>query len=93
MAGNTPHGIRKRVDAAGQPRYQVRYLVREPGSTSGWVETSATFATLREAKAFKAERDNEAGLGARRFDPRLGRIPLSRIWDQYSASKRPAAAT
>src|SRR5208283_3183049 len=92
MAGNTPRGIRKRVNAAGQPRYQVRYLVRDPTSASGWVETSATFATLREAKAFKAERDNEAAVGTRRFDPRLGRIPLSRIWDQYSTSKRPAVS-
>jgi integrase len=92
MAGNTPRGIRKRVNGAGQPRYQVRYLVRDPASASGWVETSATFATLREAKAFKAERDNEAAIGARRFDPRLGRIPLSRIWDQFNASKRPAVS-
>jgi hypothetical protein len=69
MAGNTPRGIRKRLNATGAPRYQVRYLVRDPASPSGWIETSATFATLREAKAFKAERDNEAALGARRFDP------------------------
>jgi integrase len=92
MAGNTPRGIRKRVNSAGAPRYQVRYLVRDPTSASGWVETSATFPTLREAKAFKAERDNEAALGARRFDPRLGRIPLSRIWEQYSALKKPAVS-
>lgn len=92
MAGNTPRGIRKRLNSAGAPRYQVRYLVRDPTAASGWVETSATFATLREAKAFKAERDNEAALGARRFDPRLGRIPLSRIWEQYSASKKPAVS-
>jgi integrase len=92
MAGNTPRGIRKRVNSAGAPRYQVRYLVRDPTATSGWVETSATFPTLREAKAFKAERDNEAALGARRFDPRLGRTPLSRVWEQYSASKKPAVS-
>src|SRR5271166_10857 len=92
MAGNTPRGIRKRLNAAGAPRYQVRYLVRDPTSASGWVETSATFATLREAKAFKAERDNEAALGTRRFDPRLGRITLARIWQQYSASKKPAVS-
>jgi integrase len=92
MAGNTPRGIRKRLNAAGVIRYQVRYLVRDPASASGWVETSATFATLREAKAFKAERDNEAALGARRFDPRLGRVPLVRIWEQYSASKKPAVS-
>jgi integrase len=92
MAGNTPRGIRKRVNSAGEPRYQVRYLVRDPASASGWVETSATFPTLREAKAFKAERDNEAALGARRFDPRLGRVPLSRVWDQYSTSKKPAVS-
>jgi integrase len=30
MAGNTPRGIRKRLNAAGAPRYQVRYLVRDP---------------------------------------------------------------
>lgn len=92
MAGNTPRGIRKRLNAAGAARYQVRYLVRDPASASGWAETSATFATLREAKAFKAERDNEAALGARRFDPRLGRVPLVRIWEQYSASKKPAVS-
>jgi hypothetical protein len=88
MAGNTPRGIRKRVNGAGQPRYQAHYLVRDPASASGWIETSAIFPTLREAKAFKAERDNEAALGARRFDPRLGRIPLSRIWDRYSAPRK-----
>jgi integrase len=92
MAGNTPRGIRKRLNAAGATRYQVRYLVRDAASASGWVETSATFATLREAKAFKAERDSEAALGARRFDPRLGRVPLVRIWEQYSASKKPAVS-
>ncbi len=92
MAGNTPRGIRKRLNAVGQPRYQVRYLVRDPDAPSGWVETSATFPTLREAKAFKSERDNEAALGARRFDPRLGRTPLNRIWIQFSNSKKPAVS-
>jgi integrase len=92
MAGNTPRGIRKRLNAAGGPRYQVRYLVRDPQAPSGWVETSATFPTLREAKAFKSERDNEAALGARRFDPRLGRTPLNRIWTQFSDSKKPAVS-
>ncbi|GAB4602010.1 tyrosine-type recombinase/integrase [Mycobacterium avium] len=92
MAGNTPRGIRKRLTAAGEPRYQVRYLIRDPNAPSGWVETSATFSTLREAKAFKSERDNEAALGARRFDPRLGRTPLSRIWKQFADSKKPAVS-
>ncbi|MFV8232584.1 site-specific integrase [Mycolicibacterium peregrinum] len=92
MAGNTPRGIRKRLNAAGEPRYQVRYLIRDPDAASGWVETSATFPTLREAKAFKSERDNEAALGARRFDPRLGRTPLNRIWTQFSGSKKPAVS-
>jgi len=92
MAGNTPRGIRKRLNAAGEPRYQVRYLIRDPDAPSGWVETSATFPTLREAKAFKSERDNEAALGARRFDPRLGRTPLNRIWTQFSDSKKPAVS-
>ena len=92
MAGNTPRGIRKRLNAAGQPRYQVRYLVRDPEAPSGWVETSATFPTLREAKAFKSERDNEAALGSRRFDPRLGRTPLNRIWTQFSEAKKPAVS-
>lgn len=63
-----------------------------PDAPSGWVETSATFPTLREAKAFKSERDNEASLGARRFDPRLGRTPLQRIWTQFSDSKKPAVS-
>ena len=92
MAGNTPRGIRKRLNAAGEPRYQVRYLIRDPDAPSGWVETSATFPTLREAKAFKSERDNEAALGARRFDPRLGRTPLNRVWTQFSGSKKPAVS-
>ncbi len=31
MAGNTPRGIRKRLNATGgEPRYQVRYLIRDP---------------------------------------------------------------
>lgn len=92
MAGSAPRGIRKRINAAGQARYQVRYLVRDPDSPSGWVETSSTFASLREARAFKAERDGEGAIGARRFDPRLGRVSLSGIWNQYSASKRPAVS-
>jgi integrase len=92
MAGNTPRGIRKRLNASGEPRYQVRYLIRDPDAPSGWVETSATFPTLRQAKAFKSERDNEAALGARRFDPRLGRTPLNRIWTQFSDSKKPAVS-
>ncbi len=92
MAGNTPRGIRRSLNKAGEPRYQVRYLIRDPDVPSGWVETSATFPTLREAKAFKSERDNEAALGARRFDPRLGRTPLNRIWTQFSDSKKPAVS-
>jgi integrase len=35
MAGSVPRGIRKRISSAGQPRYQVRYLVRDPNSPSG----------------------------------------------------------
>ena len=92
MAGSVPRGIRKRTNSAGQARYQVRYLVRDPNSPSGWVETSSTFATMREARAFKADRDGEAAIGARRFDPRLGRASLSAIWTQYSASKQPAVS-
>jgi integrase len=82
MAGSVPRGIRKRISSAGQPRYQVRYLVRDPNSPSGWVETSSTFASLREARAFKADRDGEAAIGGRRFDPRLGRVSLSGVWIQ-----------
>jgi integrase len=92
MSGSIPRGIRKRPNASGQHRYQVRFLVRDPESLSGWVETSSTFASLREAKSFKAERDSEAAIGAARFDPRLGRATLARIWVQYSASKRPAVS-
>jgi integrase len=92
VAGSVPRGIRKRINSAGQPRHQVRYLVRDPDSSSGWVETSSTFATLREARAFKADRDGEAAIGAGRFDPRRGRVGLSGIWTQYSASKRPAVS-
>ncbi|ETZ39452.1 prophage integrase domain protein [Mycobacterium intracellulare MIN_061107_1834] len=47
---------------------------------------------MREARAFKADRDGEAAIGARRFDPRLGRASLSAIWTQYSASKQPAVS-
>lgn len=92
MAGNAPRGIRKRLNSAGQSRYQVRYLIRDPDAPSGWVETSATFPTLREAKAFKSDRDSEAALGARRFAPRLGRTLLNRIWTQFSDSKKPAVS-
>lgn len=92
MAGSVPRGIRKRINSAGQPRYQVRYLVRDPDAPSGWVETSSTFASLREARAFKADRDGEAAIGARRFDPRLGRVSLSAVWTHYSATKRPAVS-
>lgn len=90
MAGSTPRGIRKRVNSQGQARYQVRYLVRD--AESGWVETSSTFATLKEARVFKAERDGEAATGGRRFDARLGRATLARIWEQFSASKQPAVS-
>jgi integrase len=85
-----PHGIRKRLNSEGQPRCQVRYLVRD--AESGWVETSSTFATLREARAFKTERDGEAATGGRRFDSRLGRVTLTRIWEQFTASKQPAVS-
>ncbi len=47
---------------------------------------------MREARAFKADRDGEAAIGARRFDPRLGRAKLAAVWTQYSASKRPAVS-
>ena len=92
MAGSAPRGIRKRLNTSGQPRYQVRYLVRDANSSSGWVETSSTFATLREARAFKADRDREAANGGRRFDPRLGRFTLTRIWEQFALSKKPAVS-
>ncbi|SID09756.1 prophage integrase [Mycobacteroides abscessus subsp. abscessus] len=92
MAGSVRPGIRKRLNASGQPRYQVRYLVRDSVSPSGWTETSGTFATLREAKAFKADRDNEAARGHQRFDPRLGRATLSTIWEHYAATKKPAVS-
>lgn len=92
MAGSVARGIRKRLNASGHPRYQVRYLVRDPGSVTGWAETSSTFGSLREARAFKAARDNESALGTQRFDPRLGKATLERIWSQYSASKRPAVS-
>ena len=90
VAGSTLRGIRKRLNSEGQPRYQVKYLVRD--AEFGWVETSSTFATLREARAFKADRDREAANGGRRFDPRLGRVTLTRIWDQFAASKKPAVS-
>ncbi|SIJ41041.1 prophage integrase [Mycobacteroides abscessus subsp. bolletii] len=92
MAGSVPRGIRNRLNNSGQPRYQVRYLVRDPDSSTRWVETSSTFGSLREARAFKADRDNETALGTQRFDPRLGRTTLDRIWSQYSASKRPGVS-
>jgi integrase len=56
------------------------------------VETLSTFATLKEARAFKAERDGEAAKGGRRFDLRLGRVTLTRIWEQFTASKQPAVS-
>src|SRR4029077_16329222 len=64
------------------------------GGTTGasWVETSSTFSSLREARAFKAERDAEASSGGRRHDPRLGRAPLSRVWDQFALVKQPAVS-
>jgi len=92
VAGSAPRGIRKRLNTSGQPRYQVRYLIRDANSSSGWVETSSTFATLREARGFKADRDLEAANGGRRFDPRLGRVTLTRIWEQFAASKKPAVS-
>jgi len=49
VAARTPRGIRKRVAADGSIRWQVRYLVRDAASPSGWVETSSTFGTLRPA--------------------------------------------
>jgi len=50
VAARTPRGIRKRVAADGSIRWQVRYLVRDAASPSGWVETSSTFGTLRPAR-------------------------------------------
>ena len=92
MAGGVPRGIRKRVAADGSTRWQVRYLVRGGTTGASWVETSSTFSSLREARAFKAERDAEASSGGRRHDPRLGRAPLSRVWDQFALVKQPAVS-
>jgi len=92
VAARTPRGIRKRVTADGSIRWQVRYLVRDAASPSGWVETSSTFGTLREARSFRADRDAEVSLGRQRFDPRLGRVALARVWEQYAAIKRPAVS-
>ena len=78
---SAPPGIRRRVSRSGEVRWQVRFQVRDAASPTGWVETSKTFPTLAAAKAFKAERDHEAAVGQNRFDPRAGRIPLSKIWD------------
>lgn len=87
---SAPPGIRRRVSRSGEVRWQVRFQVRDAASPTGWVETSKTFPTLAAAKAFKAERDHEAAVGQNRFDPRAGRIPLSKIWDQYVALKKSA---
>ena len=87
---SAPPGIRRRVRRSGEVRWQVRFQVRDAASSTGWVETSKTFPTLAAAKAFKAERDHEAAVGQNRFDPRAGRIPLSKIWDQYVGLKKPA---
>ena len=92
MAGGVPRGIRKRVAADGSTRWQVRYLVRGGTTGASWVETSSTFSSLRQARAFKAERDAEASSGGRRHDPRLGRAPLSRVWDQFALVKQPAVS-
>jgi integrase len=92
MAAGAPRGIRKRVTADGAVRWQVRYLVRDSASPSGWVETSSTFGTLREARSFKADRDTEVSLGQRRFDPRLGRVKLATVWGHYAAIKRHAVS-
>ena len=87
---SAPPGIRRRVRRSGEVRWQVRFQVRDAASSTGWVETSKTFPTLAAAKAIKAERDHEAAVGQNRFDPRAGRIPLSKIWDQYVGLKKPA---
>ena len=87
---SAPPGIRRRVSRSGGVRWQVRFQVRDAASSTGWVETSKTFPTLLAAKAFKAERDHEAAVGQNRFDPRAGRIPLSKVWDQYVGLKKPA---
>lgn len=87
---SAPPGIRRRVSRSGEVRWQVRFQVRDAASPTGWVETSKTFPTLASAKAFKAERDHEAAVGQNRFDPRAGRTPLSKVWDQYVGLKKPA---
>lgn len=86
---SAPPGIRRRVSRSGEVRWQVRFQVRDAASPTGWVETSKTFPTLSSAKAFKAERDHEAAIGQNRFDPRAGRMPLSKVWDQYVGLKKP----
>lgn len=87
---SAPPGIRRRARRSGGVRWQVRFQVRDATSPTGWVETSKTFSTLSAAKAFKAERDHEAAIGQNRFDPRAGRIPLCKVWDQFVALKKPA---
>ena len=90
LMASAPPGIRRRVSRSGEVRWQVRFQVRDATSPTGWVETSKTFPTLASAKAFKAERDHEAAVGQNRFDPRAGRVPLSKVWDQYVGLKKPA---
>lgn len=85
-----PPGIRRRVARSGEVRWQVRFQVRDAASPTGWVETSKTFSTLSAAKAFKAKRDHEAAVGQDRFDPRAGRLPLAKVWDQYVGLKKSA---
>jgi len=89
---SAPPGLRRRQTRTGTVRWQVRFLVRDAASSSRWVETSRTFPTMAAAKAFKAERDSEVVAGVRWFDPRAGRAPLERVWDHYSAIKKPAVS-
>ena len=54
----------------------ISYVAGQLGR-AGWKRRPRS--SLREARAFKAERDAEASSGGRRHDPRLRRAPLSRV--------------
>ena len=92
MAGNTPRGIRKRLNAAGEPRYQVRYLDPRSRRPIRLGRNVCDVPDAARGKSIQVRARQRSGPRCTPVRPRLGRTPLNRIWTQFSDSKRPAVS-
>ena len=91
MAGSTPRGIRKRCTSgpAALPSQVPGAECRIVSAGSKRRRHSRRCGKRGPSRQSATER---RPTGGRRFDPRLGRVTLTRIWEQFAASKQPAVS-